>query len=207
MLTPGCPSQIQLVHVQMKRARINDDADEEQLHADIKALLEEENEGNEDPALLDPIIGRLNLTSLPAAEMEIAALEKESARLCETGASHSSAKELMQAIRLMRKLQLSLGGESSEKKEEEESGTSTAQITALNPPDEFRCPISLELMRDPVLVSTGQVRGDGMGWDGMGGQGGPMELRVVNNSVASFVFRMPVAGCGWVGSPAWDGLL
>ena len=191
----------------MKRARINDDADEEQLHADIKALLEEENEGNEDPALLDPIIGRLNLTSLPAAEMEIAALEKESARLCETGASHSSAKELMQAIRLMRKLQLSLGGESSEKKEEEESGTSTAQITALNPPDEFRCPISLELMRDPVLVSTGQVRGDGMGWDGMGGQGGPMELRVVNNSVASFVFRMPVAGCGWVGSPAWDGLL
>lgn len=24
-------------------------------------------------------------------------------------------------------------------------------------PDDFRCPISLELMRDPVIVSTGQV--------------------------------------------------
>ena len=26
-------------------------------------------------------------------------------------------------------------------------------------PDDFRCPISLELMNDPVIVSTGQVRG------------------------------------------------
>lgn len=25
-------------------------------------------------------------------------------------------------------------------------------------PDDFRCPISLELMRDPVIVATGQVR-------------------------------------------------
>lgn len=25
-------------------------------------------------------------------------------------------------------------------------------------PDDFRCPISLELMKDPVIVSTGQVR-------------------------------------------------
>ena len=24
-------------------------------------------------------------------------------------------------------------------------------------PEDFRCPISLELMRDPVIVSTGQV--------------------------------------------------
>ena len=24
-------------------------------------------------------------------------------------------------------------------------------------PDDFRCPISLELMKDPVIVSTGQV--------------------------------------------------
>ena len=155
----------------MKRARINDDADEEQLHADIKALLEEEKEGNEDPALLDPIIGRLTLTSLPAIEMEIAALEKERVRLWETGAAQSLAKELTQAIRLMRKLQISLGGEGVEKEEEEDASTSAAQINALNPPDEFRCPISLELMRDPVLVSTGQVTIDGMGWDGMGWMG------------------------------------
>ena len=26
-------------------------------------------------------------------------------------------------------------------------------------PDDFRCPISLELMKDPVIVSTGQVYG------------------------------------------------
>ena len=25
-------------------------------------------------------------------------------------------------------------------------------------PDDFRCPISLELMKDPVIVSTGQVK-------------------------------------------------
>ena len=194
MLTPGCPSQIQLVHVQMKRARINDDADEEQLHADIKALLEEENEGNEDPALLDPIIGRLNLTSLPAAKMEIAALEKERFRIWETGASQASAKELMQAIRLMRKLQLSFGGESSEKEEEE--GTSTAQISALNPPDEFRCPISLELMRDPVLVSTGQVRGEGRGWDGMGWEDKAVQW---SSGLSTTLLRHLFSRCLWLG--------
>jgi len=38
------------------------------------------------------------------------------------------------------------------------SQTSNAESqSSLVIPDDFRCPISLELMRDPVIVSTGQV--------------------------------------------------
>lgn len=43
-------------------------------------------------------------------------------------------------------------------------GTGSGQVSTLDGnqktpviPDDFRCPISLELMRDPVIVSTGQV--------------------------------------------------
>jgi len=31
---------------------------------------------------------------------------------------------------------------------------------APNVPDDFKCPISLDLMRDPVIIATGQVGGD-----------------------------------------------
>jgi len=34
---------------------------------------------------------------------------------------------------------------------------SNGQPRPVNIPDEFRCPISLELMKDPVIVATGQV--------------------------------------------------
>ena len=33
----------------------------------------------------------------------------------------------------------------------------SSQLDALDVPDEFRCPISRELMKDPVVLSTGQV--------------------------------------------------
>lgn len=43
-------------------------------------------------------------------------------------------------------------------------GTGSGQVSTLDGnqktpvvPEDFRCPISLELMRDPVIVSTGQV--------------------------------------------------
>ena len=39
------------------------------------------------------------------------------------------------------------------------SGQATSNSTEKGPfiPEDFRCPISLELMKDPVIVSTGQV--------------------------------------------------
>lgn len=38
-----------------------------------------------------------------------------------------------------------------------ESNSSSLNFKSPIIPDDFRCPISLELMRDPVIVSTGQV--------------------------------------------------
>jgi hypothetical protein len=55
----------------------------------------------------------------------------------------------------MKRVKLSLGGSESDD-EQEKSGVSSPKAGP-QPPDDFRCPISLELMRDPVIVSTGQV--------------------------------------------------
>lgn len=44
----------------------------------------------------------------------------------------------------------------SDASSQEEVSTS-GQDMLVNPPDEYRCPISLDLMRDPVIVATGQT--------------------------------------------------
>lgn len=151
--------QAQLVHAQLKRAKNMEDAQEEQLQADIKALLEEDKEGTADPGLLDPIMGKLGITSIPAAEKEIRALEAER-KNAEEDRREKDAGVMAQAISLLKKLKISLGGTDSDGEDEavQEPATSgRGNASGPQPPDDFKCPISLELMRDPVIVSTGQT--------------------------------------------------
>lgn len=129
-----------------------EDAQEEQLHEDILSLLEEERSGAADPGFIDPIVGKLGLTSLPAVRSEIIALEKEKISAQEEG---KATKEIIQGLNMMKRLKISLGGTESD--EEDDVGKEPASLLGPQPPDDFRCPISLELMRDPVIVSTGQV--------------------------------------------------
>lgn len=53
-----------------------------------------------------------------------------------------------------------IGAPSKQQSHTRTGGQATAEkkdITSLLIPEDFRCPISLELMIDPVIVSTGQV--------------------------------------------------
>lgn len=52
------------------------------------------------------------------------------------------AKEILMALR-----ELMVGGKRN-----------TVSLRSLNCPEEFRCPISKEVMRDPVILATGQVK-------------------------------------------------
>eukprot|EP00271_Cylindrocystis_brebissonii_P008852 TRINITY_DN23372_c0_g1_i1.p1 TRINITY_DN23372_c0_g1~~TRINITY_DN23372_c0_g1_i1.p1 ORF type:complete len:664 (+),score=98.36 TRINITY_DN23372_c0_g1_i1:935-2926(+) len=166
--------QVGLVVKQLKRIRNMEDASEEQLETDIKALLEDAAQGAHDPAMLDPIIGKLGITSLPGANRELRALfEEKKLKLADNDLA--SVHTLNKAIKLLRSLRVSLGGidqgqdEAELAKELEKSGgpgTLAAMLAAKvaagpaggpSPPEDFRCPISLELMRDPVIVSTGMT--------------------------------------------------
>lgn len=51
-------------------------------------------------------------------------------------------------------------GSSKEQSHPRTGGQTSAgkkNISSLHIPEDFRCPISLDLMKDPVIVSTGQV--------------------------------------------------
>eukprot|EP00897_Mesotaenium_endlicherianum_P007073 jgi/Mesen1/6394/ME000329S05558 len=151
--------QAQLVQTQLTRAKILEDAKEEQLQQDIRHLLDDDREGMADPGLLDPIVGKLGLTNLPALNKEIKALEIEKKKVVE---QCGAADDIGQFISLLKRMRASLGGSEADAEAEVKVEKLTiavhgSGIKNVVIPDDFKCPISLELMRDPVIVSTGQT--------------------------------------------------
>lgn len=58
---------------------------------------------------------------------------------------------------ILKKLKDFVQSENPEVEISQDEKTTTIKHRSPVIPDDFRCPISLELMRDPVIVSTGQV--------------------------------------------------
>lgn len=65
--------------------------------------------------------------------------------------------ERIDSGRLERSRSLAVVGTSNNVVVESEGKDATKKSDSLVIPDDFLCPISLELMRDPVIVATGQV--------------------------------------------------
>ena len=87
----------------------------------------------------------------PAAAARAAELKKELQRLVraivdDEGFSAETVDQAKEALVALRELKL------------RKRSLSLKLHDALSCPQEFRCPLSKDLMRDPVVVSTGQVR-------------------------------------------------
>lgn len=100
--------------------------------------------------------------------LEIPDLAQESVALHEMVASSGGdASENIEEMAMILKLIKDFVQTENDNGEEQKVGvnsksngqTSTAAIQKIPVvPDDFRCPISLEMMRDPVIVSSGQVK-------------------------------------------------
>ncbi|KAJ8623646.1 hypothetical protein MRB53_032176 [Persea americana] len=140
--------QAELVHAQFKRAKGRLDTPDLQLYMDLNIARSKK---DPDPIILRRLLEKLHLRTIDD-------LKKESVALHEIviSADGDPGDYLEDMSALLKNLKDCLLAEDPEIAA---SGGGKCLPKHRSPviPDDFRCPISLELMKDPVIVSTGQT--------------------------------------------------
>uniref|UniRef100_A0A5B6YR50 RING-type E3 ubiquitin transferase n=1 Tax=Davidia involucrata TaxID=16924 RepID=A0A5B6YR50_DAVIN len=140
--------QIQLVHAQFKRAKRRMDSPDLQLEMD---LAKAQKEKDPDPAILKRLSEKLQLRTINDLMKESLAFHE---MVISSGGVPGEWVEKMSY--LLWKLKDCIAMENPEADASEgEKGLIKHRSPVI--PDDFWCPISLELMKDPVIVSTGQT--------------------------------------------------
>ncbi|PSR95121.1 U-box domain-containing protein [Actinidia chinensis var. chinensis] len=154
--------QVELVLSQFIRAKGRVDIPDGELYEDLLFLYNKNNEVYADPAVIRRVAEKLQLMGIADLTQESIALhEMVSASAGDPGESIEKMSRLLKKIKdLVQTENPDLG---SLPRENFIPPISSGQVSTDGNhkstviPDDFRCPISLELMNDPVIVSTGQT--------------------------------------------------
>ncbi|KAM1115637.1 hypothetical protein TB2_006158 [Malus domestica] len=154
--------QVELVLAQFRRAKGRFDSPDVELYGDLLSLYSK-NEAATDPAVLRRLVDKLELTG-------IAELTQESLALHEmvTFSGGDPGESIEKMSMLLKKIKdfvqtenpdmdAPAGGKNILASCSGQASTDKNHKVPPVIPDDFRCPISLELMKDPVIVSTGQT--------------------------------------------------
>ncbi|XP_022859258.1 U-box domain-containing protein 16-like [Olea europaea var. sylvestris] len=126
------------------------DSNDENLRVQVLKLLEDvKNEIVPDSKRLSEIFDRLSLRDSTSCTTEIENLEDE----VQNSNDDKSKSDIVALIGLVRYAKCVLYGASTPRN----TSRRRKSVSDVNFPADFRCPISLDLMRDPVVVSTGQT--------------------------------------------------
>lgn len=140
--------QTELVLAQFKRAKGQVDSPDLQLQRDLAMV----SKGNElDLETVKRLSEKLSLVTINDLKKESIAIHDI---VISTGGYPEERFEMMSSILKKIKDFIMLGNSEVDISEGEKSVMRHRSPVI---PDDFRCPISLELMKDPVIVSTGQV--------------------------------------------------
>ncbi|XWS71700.1 hypothetical protein CRYUN_Cryun03dG0161200 [Craigia yunnanensis] len=154
--------QVELVLAQFRRAKGRVDAPDVELYEDLLSLYNKSNDAAADPDVLRRLAEKLQLVGIAELMQESLALHE---MVCASGGDPGETFEKMS--NLLKKIKdfvqtenPNMDAPAREKNlPPSTSGLATTDGNHKTPviPDDFRCPISLELMKDPVIVSTGQT--------------------------------------------------
>ncbi|KAG8371433.1 hypothetical protein BUALT_Bualt13G0087100 [Buddleja alternifolia] len=156
--------QVELVLAQFRRAKGRADAPDVELYEDLFCLYNKSNETEEDPDILRRLVDKLQLSGIADLTQESLALHE---MVTATGGDPEESIEKMSM--LLKKVKDfvqtvnpnidSIAFAAGKPVPGSGSGKASGEGNQKNLviPDDFRCPISLELMKDPVIVSTGQT--------------------------------------------------
>ncbi|KAL7118441.1 hypothetical protein ACP275_02G001400 [Erythranthe tilingii] len=144
--------QVELMHMQLTRAKRRTESQDMELAMDMMIVFSTNHDTNADDAIIERLAKKLDLHTLAdlrSESMAVAKLAKSKAKSQET---------VQQVVHLLAKFKQIAGidensvldGPASVKKCLEKS-------KSLLIPHEFLCPISLEIMADPVIIATGQT--------------------------------------------------
>ncbi|KAL3530738.1 hypothetical protein ACH5RR_010060 [Cinchona calisaya] len=154
--------QVELVLAQFSRAKGRVDSPDIELYDDLLSLYNRNNESTADPTVLRRLVEKLQLTGISDLTQESLALHE---MVAATGGDLDESIEKMSMV--LKKIKDFVQTENPDidlprRENSNPSSCSGQPSTEGNHkapviPDDFRCPISLELMKDPVIVSTGQT--------------------------------------------------
>ncbi|KAG6573848.1 U-box domain-containing protein 14, partial [Cucurbita argyrosperma subsp. sororia] len=142
--------QTELVHAQFRRAKERVGSADAELGKDL-VILEEEKDP--DPAILKRVSEKLHLRSITDLKKESLAIHELVISI--DGGDPGDVFGKLSSI--LKKLKDYVQSENPEVETSQDEKSTTIKHRSPVIPDDFRCPISLELMRDPVIVSTGQT--------------------------------------------------
>lgn len=171
-LTPDTREQVELLHKQAKRGELYFDPKEVQRRDELLLIMEANNEKNSknkgfvDFEKLKRVLSSIGLISTSDYDEEITKLNAEVEKQAGTGglivvSNINNLKSLLSFSKSIlneeetKKGRESLGRSVSFRHRDHYSSTSDSMV--FNIPDEYRCPISLDLMRDPVIVASGHT--------------------------------------------------
>lgn len=140
--------QVELVYTQLKREKRRTETPDLQLRVDISLALSQK---TPEPGILNRISKRLQLTTIDDLKKESLALHE---MVIGSGGDPNKCFEEMSA--LLKKLKDWIVARSPHGNFPESKSCSIRHRIPVIP-DEFRCPVSLEIMKDPVIVSSGQT--------------------------------------------------
>ncbi|KAM5583697.1 U-box domain-containing protein 13 [Rosa sericea] len=153
--------QVELVLAQFRRAKGRVDLPDVELYEDLSYLYNR-NDAATNPAVFRRLVEKLQLAGIGELTQESLALhEMVSSSGGDPGASIEKMSMLLKKIKDF--VQTENPNMDAPATEKSVVATSSRQAStdknrkAPVIPDDFRCPISLELMKDPVIVSTGQT--------------------------------------------------
>lgn len=174
-VTSDIREQVELLHKQAKKAELFVDPRELHRREQLKlamannSLQKKKNKGFVDFGKVEEILSSIGLRTPSDYDGEISKLEAEAQNQAGTGGLIivSNINNLISLVSYS-KTMIFRDGESSRNEEDYKplssflynkvhDSSSSSQSMTPNVPDEFRCPITLDLMRDPVIVSSGHT--------------------------------------------------
>lgn len=144
--------QVELMHMQLKRAKRRTDTQDIELAMDIMVVFSEKDDRNVDIAILERLANKLELRTILDLKAETVAV-----RQLITGKDVRNAESICQITNLLGKLKQIAGVDETIELDGPISSKILQRNQSLLIPHEFLCPITLEIMVDPVIVATGQT--------------------------------------------------
>ncbi|RLM99093.1 protein spotted leaf 11-like [Panicum miliaceum] len=147
--------QVELVHAQLRRAKERADMPDDEFYNDVLSLYNKSYDPSAELDILERLSEKLHLMTITDLTQESLALHE----MVASGGGQDPGEHIEKMSMLLKKIKDFVQTQNPEMGPP--IGTklmdSNGEPRPVNIPDEFRCPISLELMKDPVIVATGQT--------------------------------------------------
>ncbi|PIN25753.1 Ubiquitin--protein ligase [Handroanthus impetiginosus] len=144
--------QVELMRMQLSRAKRRTETQDMELAMDMMVVFSRNDDRNADGAIIERLAKKLDLHTLAELKTETMAVRK----LVKAKNSHNK-DSIQQVVDLLEKFKQIAGVDENSVLDGPALAKCLEKSKSLLIPHEFLCPISLEIMTDPVIIATGQT--------------------------------------------------